>query len=62
MSYQSREIEQAKFTYSPLGKSLEKQIKIIGNQRKKIQASKFVKLEEQDETAIEEIFSKKIKR
>ena len=28
-------IEQAKFTYSPLGKAFEKQIKIVVNQRNK---------------------------
>ena len=28
-------IQQAKFTYSPLGKTFEKQIKIIEDQRKK---------------------------
>ena len=32
-SYQSQIIEQAKFTYSPLGKALGKQIKTIENQR-----------------------------
>ena len=34
-SYQSRIIEQAKFTYSPLGKAFEKQIKAIEDQGKK---------------------------
>ena len=33
-SDQSRIIEQAKFTYSPLGKAFEKQIKIIEDQGK----------------------------
>ena len=35
-SDQSRIIEQDKFTYSPLGKAFEKQIKIIEDQRNKI--------------------------
>ena len=34
LSDQSRIIEQAKFTYSPLGKAFEKQIKIIEEQKK----------------------------
>ena len=34
-SGQSRQIEQAKFTSSPLGKSFEKQRKTIENQRRK---------------------------
>ena len=34
-SNQKQIIEQAKFTYSPLGKAFEKQIKIIEDQRKK---------------------------
>ena len=34
-SDQNRIIEQAKFTYSPLGKAFEKQIKTIEEQRKK---------------------------
>ena len=34
-SDQSRIIEQAKFTYSPLGKAFEKQIKAIEDQGKK---------------------------
>ena len=34
-SDQSRIIEQAKFTYSPLGKASEKQIKKIDEQKKK---------------------------
>ena len=33
--HQSRIIEQAKFTYSPLGKASEKQIKKIDEQKKK---------------------------
>ena len=34
-SYQSRIVEQAKFTYSPLGKPFEKQIKTIGDKSTK---------------------------
>ena len=34
-SNQQKMIEQAKFTYSPLGKAFEKQIKTIKDQRKK---------------------------
>ena len=34
-SYQSRKMEQAKFTYSPLGKAFEKQIETIQEQGKK---------------------------
>ena len=34
-SNQKQTIEQAKFTYSPLGKAFEKQIKIIEDQEKK---------------------------
>ena len=34
-SDQSRIIEQAKFTYNPLGKAFEKQIKTIEDQREK---------------------------
>ena len=36
-------IEQAKFTYSPLGKALEKQIKTIKDQaRKQVETSKVL--------------------
>ena len=46
-SDQSRTVEQAKFTYSPLGKALEKQIKTIeGQGRKQVEALKFLKPEE----------------
>ena len=38
-SNQQQIIEQAKFTYSPLGKALEKQTKTIENQRKKTNRS-----------------------
>ena len=41
-------IEQAKFTYSPLGKAFEKQIKTSEDQRKKqVDALKDLKLKEQ---------------
>ena len=44
---QRRVIEQAKFTYSPLGKALEKQRKIIEDQGiKKVEALKALKPEE----------------
>ena len=45
---QQQIIEQAKFTYSPLGKSFEKQIKTIEDQgQKQVQALKDLKPEEQ---------------
>ena len=44
-------IEQAKFTYSPLGKDLKKQIKAIENQgRKQVEALKFIKPDTQQLT------------
>ena len=60
-SDQSRIIEQAKFTYSPLGKAFEKQIKLIEDQRiKQVEALKGLKSEEdkQDIKSIEGIFPK----
>ena len=46
----SRIIEQAKFTYSPLGKAFEKQVKTIEDQEiKQFQALKSLKLEENQE-------------
>ena len=46
-SYQSRIIEQAKFTYSPLGKAFEKQIKTTEDQGlKQVEALKALKPEE----------------
>ena len=46
-SDQSRLIEQAKFTYSPLGEAFEKQIKTIEDQlMKQVEALKYLKLEE----------------
>ena len=49
-SDQSRVIEQAKFTYSPLGKSFEKQRKTIEDQGiKQVQALKTLKSEENQE-------------
>ena len=45
-SYQSRIIEQAKFTYSPLGKAFEKQIKTTEDQGlKQVEALKALKPE-----------------
>ena len=47
-SNQQQIIEQAKFTYSPLGKAFEKQIKTIEDQReKRIKALKDLKPKEQ---------------
>ena len=60
-SYQSRIIEKAKFTYSPLGEALEKQIKTIEDQGiKQIEALKALKPEEnkEDIKSVEGIFSK----
>ena len=49
-SDQSRVIEQAKFTYSPLGKSFEKQRKTIEDQGiKQVQALKTLKSKENQE-------------
>ena len=55
-SNQQQIIEQAKFTYSPLAKAFEKQIKTIGDQGKKqVGALKVLKLKEQTKP-IKEIF------
>ena len=49
-SDQSRIIEQAKFTYLPLGKEFEKQMKPIGDQGiKQVKALKALKPEENQE-------------
>ena len=49
-SDQSRIIEEAKFTYSPLGKAFEKQIKTIEDQRiKQVEALKALKPEKNQE-------------
>ena len=61
LSDQSRIIEQTKFTYSPLGKAFEKQIKIIEDQgRKQVEALKVLKLEKSQQylKSIEGIFPK----
>ena len=59
---QSRVIEQAKFTYSPLGKAFEKQIKAIENQGKKqVEAFKVLKPAGQKPELIEGIFPKDLK-
>ena len=62
-SDQSRIIEQAKFTYSPLGKAFEKQIKTIEEQGiKQVEALKALKPEEnQGLETIEGLFPKKIR-
>ena len=60
-SDQSRIIEQAKFSYSPLGKEFEKQIKTIEDQEiKQVEALKALKSEEnkQNIKSIEGIFQK----
>ena len=57
-SNQQQIIEQAKFTYSPLGKAFEKQIKTIEDQGKKqVDALESLKPKEQTKS-IEEIFPK----
>ena len=61
---QSKIIEQAKFTYSPLGKTFEKERKTIEEQaRKQVEALKPWKSErnKQDIKSIDEIFPKKRK-
>ena len=62
-SDQSRIIEQAKFTYSPLGKAFEKQIKTNEDQGiKQVEALKALKPEENQELeTIEGLFLKKIR-
>ena len=62
-SDQSRIMEQAKFTYSPLGKAFEKQRKTIDDQGiKYIEGLKALKLEENQELeSSEELFPKKIR-
>ena len=58
---QSRIIEQAAFTYSPLGKAIEKEIKATDDQGiKQVQVLKALKLDQnkQDKKWIEGIFSK----
>ena len=63
-SDQSRIIEQTKFTYSPLGRVLEKQVKTIEDQgTKKVEALKALKLEETKEEikSIGQFFPKEIK-
>ena len=59
-SDQSRIIEQAKFTYSPLGKAFGKQVKTIKDQGiKQVQALQSLKPEENKEPeSIEGIFAK----
>ena len=60
-SDQSRIIEQAKFTYSSLGKAFEKQIKAIeGKGIKQVEALKALKPENKEPESTEEIFPKHI--
>ena len=58
---QTRIIEQAKFTYSPLGKAFEKQMKTIEDQRiKQVEALKALKPEENQKLeTIEILFPKR---
>ena len=60
-SNETRIIEQAKFTYSPLGKAFEKQMKTIEDQGiKQVEALKALKLEENQELeTIEMLFPKR---
>ena len=60
---QSRIIEQAKFTYFPLGKAYEKQIKAVEDQGiKQVEALKILKLEEnQDLDSTEGLFPKSMR-
>ena len=61
-SNQRQIIEQAKFTYSPLGKAFERQTKTIEDQGKKqVKALKDLDLKEQTKS-IEEIFPKDYER
>ena len=62
-SDQSRIIEQAKFTYSPLGKAFEKQIKTTEDQGiQQVEALKALKSEENQELeSTEELFPKRIR-
>ena len=56
-SNQQQIVEQAKFTYSPFGKALEKQMKAIKDQgERQVEALKGLKPEKQTKS-IEEIFS-----
>ena len=51
-SNQQQIIEQAKFTYSPLGKAFEKQIKTIENQgEKQVEALKDINLKDQPKSS-----------
>ena len=62
-SYQNRIKEQAKFTYFPLGKAFEKQIKTIEDQGiKQVEALEALKLEEnkEDLKSMEGIFPKEM--
>ena len=56
-SNQQQVIEQAKFTYSPLGKAFEKQIKTIENQGQK-QVEALNTLKSNDQLTIEDVIPK----
>ena len=61
-SHQSRITEQAKFTYSPLGKAFEKQIKTIKDQGTKPEPLKAFRQEvNQELKSIKGLFTKKMK-
>ena len=56
---QNRVVEQARFSYSRVGKAFEKQIKIIGNQRRKQVEALEVLKPEKNLKSIEGIFQKR---
>ena len=60
-SNQQQIIEKAKFTYSPLGKAFEKQIKTIENQGKK-QVESLNTLKSNNQLTIEDMIPKCIKQ
>ena len=51
-SNQQKKIEQAKFTYSPLGKTFEKQIKTIEDQGEKQQVKALIDLKPKEQTKV----------
>ena len=48
----NKKIEQAKFTYSPLGKTFEKQIKTIEDQGEKQQVKALIDLKPKEQTKV----------
>ena len=61
LSNQKKILEQAKFTYSPLGKAFERQIKTIEDQGKKqVEALKPEDLKPEEQKAIEDKFDDKL--